>query len=400
MSQPTTELRLVPLRSQIRELLDRRLVEVVEMVLQEELTSALGVEPYERSEERRGERNGSTHRGITTELGNMELDVPRGRIQDLDGSSREFQSAILPRYARRTKEVDDAILGAYLAGANTRRIRKALAPLLGEANLSKSAVSRVVGRLKDLFARWSERDLSEERYAIIFFDAINMRVRLAKRVVKVPVLVALGVEENGQKTVIDLRLAVSESGAAWGELVENLGRRGLPEPVLVVSDGHAGLKQAMKLWEEAQVQRCAIHKRENLYTHCPKHARAEMKRDYDRIICAKNGLAARKAYDEFLSKWSRLCPPVAKSLEEGGEHLLTFYQFPRGLWGSIRSTNSIENLNREFRRRTKTQASFSTEAAATTLLYGLIAFGQITLRRIDGFRHVQKLADMPSSDAA
>jgi transposase-like protein len=376
------------------------MIEVVELVLEEELTVALGVEPYERSEERRGERNGDVRRGITTELGEVEIDVPRGRIQDPDGTTKEFRSAILPRYARRTRKVDEAILGAYLAGVNTRRIRRALAPLLGEANLSKSAVSRVVARLKDLFTRWSERDLSAERYVILFLDAINVRVRLARRVVRVPVLVALGVEEDGQKRVVALRLAVSESGAAWGGMVEDLGRRGLSDPVLVISDGHAGLKKAMKVWEEAQVQRCVIHKLDNLYDHCPKHARAELKRDYDRIIYAKDGLAARRAHDEFLRKWSTFCPPVARSLEEAGEHLLTFYQFPRGLWKAIRSTNSIENLNREFRRRTKTQASFSTEGAVTTLLYGLIAFGQINLRRIDGYKHLSRLVTAAGMDAA
>ena len=124
---------------------------------------------------------------------------------------------------------------------------------------------------------------------------------------------------------------------------------------------------------------------ENLKAHCPQHARAEMKRDYDRIIYAEDGLAARAAYDAFVKKWSTLCPAVAKSLQEAGLELLTFYAFPKDTWKSIRTTNTIENLNREFRRRTKTQASFSTEAAALTVLYGLVAFGQIQLRKIDGY---------------
>ena len=109
-----------------------------------------------------------------------------------------------------------------------------------------------------------------------------------------------------------------------------------------------------------------------------------MKRDYDRIIYAEDGLAARAAYDAFVKKWATLCPAVAKSLQEAGLELLTFYAFPKETWKSIRTTNTIENLNREFRRRTKTQASFSTEAAALTVLYGLVAFGQIQLRKIDG----------------
>jgi transposase-like protein len=371
----------------------------VEEVLREELTLMLGAGRYERSETRRGSRNGEKRRVVTTERGLEELNVPRGRVLQPDGTTAEFQSSILPRYARRTRQVDEAILGAYLSGANTRRVKKALSPLLGEANLSKSAVSRVVARLKDLFARWSERDLSGESYPILYLDAINVKVRLVRRVVSVPVLVALGADEDGQKRVVDLRLAVSESGASWGGMVESLERRGLPAPRLVVSDGHAGLKKAMALWE-SKVQRCAVHKLHNLLEHCPKHARPELKRDYDRIIYAKDGMAARKAYDEFLKKWSSFCPPVARSLEEAGSQLLTFYEFPKALWKAIRSTNSIENLNREFRRRTKTQASFSTEAAVTTLLFGLLAFGQITLRRIVGYKHLYKLVDVATEEAA
>ena len=120
------------------------------------------------------------------------------------------------------------------------------------------------------------------------------------------------------------------------------------------------------------------------------HPRAEMKRDYHRIICAHDGLAARAAYDAFLKKWTTLCPAVVRSIEEAGLDLLTFYDFPKSMWKSLRTTNTLENLNREFRRRTKTQASFSTEAAAVTLLFGLVAFGQIVLRRVDG--HAQLAA--------
>ncbi len=127
---------------------------------------------------------------------------------------------------------------------------------------------------------------------------------------------------------------------------------------------------------------------ENLRTHCPRHAQAEMKRDYHRLLYAADGLAARAAYDAFVKKWSALCPAVAKSLEEAGLELLTFYDFPKAMWKSLRTTNTVENLNREFRRRTKTQASFSTEDAALIVLYGLVAFGHIQLRKIDGHQQL------------
>ena len=113
-----------------------------------------------------------------------------------------------------------------------------------------------------------------------------------------------------------------------------------------------------------------------------------MKRDYDRLLYATDALAARAAYDAFVKKWTTLCPAVAKSLEEAGLELLTFYDFPKAMWKSLRTTNTLENLNREFRRRTKTQASFSTEDAALIILYGLVAFGQIQLRKIDGHQQL------------
>lgn len=122
--------------------------------------------------------------------------------------------------------------------------------------------------------------------------------------------------------------------------------------------------------------------------HCPRHAQAELKRDYHRILYAADGLAGRAAYDAFMKKWATLCPAVATSLEEAGLELLTFYDFPKAMWKSSRTTNALENLNREFRRRTKTQASFGTEDAALVLLYGLVAFGRIQLRKIDGYHQL------------
>ena len=202
----------------------------------------------------------------------------------------------------------------------------------------------------------------------------------------VPVLAALGVTDTGQKRLLAMQLAASEAAASWGGLLAKLQQRGLPAPLLVVTDGHAGLKKALETWPTARVQRCTAHKGRNLADACPVHARPELRRDYHRLLYATDGLAARAAYDAFLKKWTPLCPPVARSLEEAGLELLTFYTFPKAMWKSLRTTNALENLNREFRRRTKTQASFSTEAAALTVLFGLVAVGQIVFRKIDGLR--------------
>ena len=152
----TTESEIVQFRQDVQTKLRQRVREAIETVLDEELAAALGCEAYQRCKGRRGYRNGSEQRPLTTEIGTRDIRVPRGRLQQNDGTTAEFRSELLPRYARRTKVIDEAILGIYLAGANSRRIRKALEPLLGTAHLSKSAVSRVVARLKRLFESWNE----------------------------------------------------------------------------------------------------------------------------------------------------------------------------------------------------------------------------------------------------
>jgi transposase-like protein len=379
---------ILQFRQDIEAQLRKEIKEALEVALREELAVTLASGRHERTDRRRGYRNGATERTITTSDGTRTIAVPRGRVVGRDGATHEFHSQLLPRYARRTREIDEAILGCYLGGVNSRRIRTALKPLLGERHLSKSAVSRIVARLKALFTTWQDRDLSTERYPIVFLDGFHLKVRVARRVVSVPVLAALGSAENGQKCVIDLRVAASEAEATWGGVISSLQQRGLVAPLLLVVDGNAGLKKALERWEGVRVQRCTTHKLANLKSHCPKHAQPEMKRDYDRILYASDGMTARAAYDAFVKKWTTLCPAVAKSLEEAGLELLTFYDFPTAMWKSLRTTNTLENLNREFRRRTKTQASFSTEDAALIILYGLVAFGQIQLRKIDGHQQL------------
>jgi putative transposase len=388
MQKSSTASHVLQVRQDIHARLQDRVRQAIEEVLEAELLAALGSDRHERTAGRRGYRHGTVTRTVTTREGTRTLAVPRGRVRTATGTTEEFRSAVLPRYARRTREVDEAVLGCYLAGANSRRMRLALKPLLGEAHLSKSAVSRVVARLKTLFATWQARDVSQERYGLLFLDGFHLRIRLAGRVVVVPVLAALGVTESGQKQLVSLRLAAAEATSSWSGLLTDLQQRGLPAPLLVVTDGHAGLKKALEAWPTVRVQRCTTHKGRNLEDACPVHARPELRRDYGRIIYAADGLAARAAYDTFLKKWTTLCAPVARSLEEAGLDLLTFYAFPKAMWKSLRTTNVLENLNREFRRRTKTQASFSTEAAAVTVLYGLVALGQITLRKIDGYEEL------------
>jgi len=365
--------------------------EAIELVIEEELEEALGTRSYGRSTERRGYRNGSQERPLVSEHGPVTLTVPRARLGREVGTTREWHSEVVPRYARRTQRVDDAILGAYLAGANSRRIRKALEPLLGGEALSKSAISRVVVRLRTLFESWRTRDLSREQYSIVYLDGMFLAVRMARRVVRVPVHAAIGVREDGRKELLVLELSASESTSSWSTVVQGLASRGLRAPELVVLDGNAGLRRAVhEAWPQTRAQRCTKHKLTNLLAKAPKHSHPELKRDYHAIVYAETLPAARAAYQAFVRKWSKLSAEVVKSLEEAGEELLTFMQFPESQWRALRTTNAIERLNEEFRRRTKTQGSFCNEQAALVLLFGLVAVGQIRMRKIDGHYDLAK----------
>ena len=232
----TSDAQVVPFRRDVRDLLSCKLLEAVEMVLEEKLAEVLGTQRYERQEQRRGYGNVKQLRRSTTSTGVRDIRIPRGRIDNGDGTTSEFRSQLLPRYARRTREVDEAILGVYLAGGNSRRIRKALAPVLGDERLSKSAVSRVVGRLKSHFAAWAERELSAESYPSIYLDGIDLKVRLARRVVNAPVPTVLGVAEDGRKKLVSLRLCGSKASTHWSAVNDDVQRRRLAS----TAAGHHG----------------------------------------------------------------------------------------------------------------------------------------------------------------
>jgi putative transposase len=189
--------------------------------------------------------------------------------------------------------------------------------------------------------------------------------------------------------LVALELCGGESFAAWKGCLENLVARGVPPPLLAVIDGNAGLRRAVgEVWPRTAVQRCCVHKLRNLERKAPKHVLAEIRNDFHRIVYAANADAARVAYAAFERIWARRCPGVVASLREGGAELLTFFTFPKAQWKTLRTTNTIERLHEEFRRRVKTQGSLPGEDAALVLLFSLVASGQIKLRRIDGWRKI------------
>jgi putative transposase len=372
----------------------------IERIVREELEAELGAAPYERAEVRHGYRNGTRQRALAGPTGPLALTVPRATLF-APGGEREWSSKVLPRYQRRLPELNEAIAGAYLAGTNTRRIKGALRPLLKAAPLSRSAVSRVVGTLKGSLDAWRSRSLEGLEVVYLYLDAIALRVRTAGKVVSSPVLVAVAVLADGQKQLLSLEMCGSESNEAWKGFLDDLVVRQLAAPMLCVIDGNPGLRRAVQLvWPKAAVQRCAVHKLRNMQRKAPKHAQEEIADDFHEIVYAKDGKAAEAAREAFRRKWEKGCPGVVRSLDEGGDELLTFYGFPKQQWKTIRTTNVIERLNGEFRRRVKTQSSLPTEDAALVLLFSLVASGQIKLRKLDGFEKIAAMLNATARRAA
>jgi len=365
---------------------------IIEAIVDEELESVLGAGKSQRvGTTRTGYRHGTRARQLTTSLGKTTIMLPRARLQDAEGEESEWHSRIIPRYQRRTGRVDAALLGTYLSGVNTRRLRGALSPLLRGAPLSKDAVSRLVGRLRDEFTAWSARDLAAEEVCYLFMDGWYPRVRIGKKRTRVPVLVTMGVCADGRRIVLDMRIAGQESEAAWCELMQSLVARHLGTPTLAVIDGNPGLQAALRAqWPEIPIQRCTNHKLRNLLAKAPAHLREELAEDYRRMVYADSREAVEFERARFMRKWRLRCKAVVSSFEEAGDELFTFLQFPQSQWKALRTTNALERINEEFRRRTKTQASLPDEDAVLLLLYGLLRSGQIVLRRIDGRNDMPK----------
>jgi putative transposase len=370
-----------------------RIRATIEEIVEEELATALGAGRSSRVEERRGYRHGTRERTLTTTLGPATFEMPRARVVAADGARKEWRSETVRRYERRTARLDEAILGVYLCGANTRRIRGALAPLLRGGPLSKDAVSRLVGRLAQDFAAWCERDLEGEAVHYLIQDGWYPKVRIGKRRVVVPVLVTLGVREDGERVILDMRMAGEESGASWSEVLASLVRRKMSTPVLAIIDGNPGLHAALeKQWPSIAIQRCTAHKLRNLTSKAPARLREELKEDYRRMIYGEDEAAVEKARTTFSRKWKLRCPPVIASFDEAGDELFTFTRFPKSQWKALRTTNALERINGEFRRRTKTQSSLPSCDAVLLLLFGLLRSGAVKLRRMDGWEDLPHAA--------
>ncbi len=347
-----------------------------------------------------GHRHGRRTRTLTGTFGATEVSVPRARIAAGNGGTVEWRSKALRAYQRRTKTADALIAGAYLAGTHTRRVKRALAALFQGA-VGKDVVSRTWRRLKSDWEAWQARDLAAEPIVRLILDGTVVRVRLDRKASSISLLVVLGVRDDGQKVLLAIKNMGGESEAAWRALLDDLAARGLWAPELIIVDGAPGLEKALAaLWPEVPVQRCTVHKHRNLLAHAPDKLHEEISADYQDMIYAATAKEIEQRRKAFLRKWRLKCRAVADSLEEAGLRLFTFTRLPTSQWKSVRTTNAIERLHEELKRRIKTQTVLPSAETAAMLFWALLASGQITMRKVDGWQSLAEPATTLPIDLA
>src|SRR4051794_28320391 len=358
---------------------------LIEELVEQELEAALGRGRYERGGVA-GHRHGHRKRQLTGSFGPVEIAVPRARPRAEDGSTRERRSVVRPRYARRTRQVEALIASAYLAGTNTRRVQRALGALFRGA-VGKDVVSRAWRKVKTDWHALGRRDLAGEDVVRLILDGTVVRVRLDRKATSVSLLVVLGVRRDGQKVLLAVRAMGGESEAAWRAVLDDLIARGLRSPEFLIIDGAAGLEKALAaLWPAVPAQRCTVHKHRNLLAHAPERLHEEISADYTDMIYAATAKEIETRRKAFLRKWQLKCQAVADSLEEAGEALFAFTRLPSSQWKSARTTNTIERLHEEFKRRIKTQTVLPSAETAAMLFWALLASGQISMRKVDGWQ--------------
>ena len=255
---------------------------------------------------------------------------------------------------RRTLAADALIAGCYLAGTNTRRVRRALGALFRGA-VGKDVVSRVWRKVKSDWEAWNARSLAQEPIVRLILDGTVVRVRLDRQATSISLLVIMGVRADAIAAV----------------------------------------------WDSVPVQRCTVHKHRNLLAHAPERLHEEISADYNAVIYAATREELERQRKAFIRKWRLKHHPVADSLQEAGEQLFTFTRLPLGQWRSARTTNAIERLHEEFKRRIKTQTVLPSADTAAMLFWALLASGQISMRKIDGWHTLAtKLIDQPIDLAA
>jgi transposase-like protein len=331
----------------------------LETLLEEEIKRLVGGARWARMG-RKDYRNGSYLRGLITSMGHLEVSVPRSRKSGSAG-------AVIGRYQRRTDEVDEAIVASYVNGVSTRKISKVTEALMGE-KVGRSTVSRVT---KSLEARVDElrRAPITDAVPYLYLDATFLDARWARRVENVAALVAYGVGMDGRRRLLAVTIGAQESEASWADLLRKLTDRGLSGVKLVIADDHAGLKAAVRSHlPEARLQRCTVHLQRNALDKTPWRLRGRVGREVGGIFTAPSLNDAKKRLEAFKAGLGQQVPEAAACVEAGFAAATQFYAFPQAHWRRLRSTNGLERLHGEIKRRIRAVGAFPDRASALRLI--------------------------------
>ena len=268
--------------------------------------------------------------------------------------------------------------------------------------VSKDVVSRAWRKVKVDWDAWCSRGLADEDIVRLILDGTVIKTRLDRKATNISVLAAIGVRRDGQKVLLSIGNMGGESQAAWRQFLDDLDARGLKRPGFVIVNGAPGLEAALSaLWgDDLPVQRCTVHKHRNLLGHAPKHMHDELSEDYRDMIYADTASEVETHRKAFVRKWRLKCRAVADSLAEAGDKLFTFTRLSKSQWKSARTTNAIERLNEEFKRRIKTQTVLPCPETVPMLLWALLASGQIQMRKVDGWETLDQLIADETLDRA
>jgi len=332
----------------------------LETVLDEVVRELIGARRWQRLASRKDVRNGTYLRRLLTTMGLIEVAVPRTRE---NGSPAD----VLGRYRRRSAELDEAIVSAYVHGASTRDIGDITEALVGE-QVSRSTVSRVTSTLNQKVEELRKAPIVGP-IPYLFLDATFLDARWARKVENVSALVAYGIGLDGHRQLLAVTIGTEESEESWSELLTQLVERGLSGVQLVIADAHAGLAKAVRRHlPEAPQQRCTVHLLRNVLSKAPQRLRGRLAREVSKVFDAASKAEARKRMEQLRPGLGRQVPEALACLESGFEAATHFYAFPREHWHRIRSTNGLERLHGEVKRRTRAVGAFPDRASALRLV--------------------------------
>ena len=348
----------------------RALKGLLERMMEIEVQDLVGAKPWKREPKRRTYRNGCYTRDLLTSLGWItRLEVPRLR-------SGGFERRLLPRYRRRAADIDQTVLDMFLAGVSTRRVEEVLRPLMGERALSASTVSEISHQLDGPVELFHGRSLPDD-YRYIVLDGIYLKAKSPISSRRRCILVAYGIRANGVRELIDYKLArKGESQAAWEGFLTSMRNRGLKGTHLrlVVVDGNKGLWNAIDLvWPDIGRQRCWAHKLRNVANKLPRKLQTACSNQARDIYTAEDRTQALRAFKAWARIWRSISPEAVRCLEDDLEDLLVFYDEPQGLWSKLRTTNAIERLFREVRRRTRPMSCFTNTLSVERIVYAVFS---------------------------